>query len=506
MRAFFATLSNLHARIQNILASRWVRWASWLFLAAMVGLFYGANHWIQDEKQRYFWMLMSVLGVFVNNFAHCLRLRRRFVFLLFNITLFVFLLIRPLTDTITDYPWYRFGEEANVFNVLCLLVSQIALRIGSEVGEFLRIQYVTKRMPSPVEPTQKKLAFRKKLQLLSLLLYALAMLFYGLSQGEKLIYMEGRSYEEFYLFQSQLPFYVHTLAAMTDYALCLFLATLPRKGPAFAALCVYVLSDVPTFLLGVRAPIVLDIIFALVYFLLRDALGSARPWVGRLEKAAMAIGAPIGMAVLGLVNYIRDSQQAAFGFLDLIIDFLYKQSVSFNVLARGYNALSFLPGDTARNFTFGPFIDYICHGTIAQKLFGAVSLGSSNSEFIATYGHSFSHSMSFVAHPQYLEGQGWGSSYLLETYADWGYVGIFVFSLLLGLLFAWIVSIAKTNTLTCTIALVALTGLFFIPRGEATGWLLFLCTFQFWLVILACYGGAWVLTLLEQIHKKQKNI
>ena len=118
----------------------------------------------------------------------------------------------------------------------------------------------------------------------------------------------------------------------------------------------------------------------------------------------------------------------------VIADLFYKQGVSFRWLALGYGAIPFLPHNGFTNYTFGSFIDYFCNGSIAQKFFGAVSLGSSNSLLKAQYGNNFSHHLSYILlGDEYLAGHGCGSSYLLEVFADYGYLGIVVFSLILGL-------------------------------------------------------------------------
>ena len=50
------------------------------------------------------------------------------------------------------------------------------------------------------------------------------------------------------------------------------------------------------------------------------------------------------------------------------------------------------------------------------------------------------------------------------------------------------------KVLASTIILVSLTTFFLIPRAEATGWLTFIITAQFWVCIAACYLGAYICT------------
>ena len=77
---------------------------------------------------------------------------------------------------------------------------------------------------------------------------------------------------------------------------------------------------------------------------------------------------------------------------------------------------------------------------------------------------------------------------MLENYVDWGFAGVIIFSLVLGMfLILFSLFLKKNNTLLRTIVLVAILGLFFIPRAEATDWIAFLVYIQFWALIIAVY-------------------
>ena len=99
--------------------------------------------------------------------------------------------------------------------------------------------------------------------------------------------------------------------------------------------------------------------------------------------------------------------------------------------------------------------------------------------------------MSYISKgDKYLAGQGWGSSYLLETYVDYGYIGIILYSFVLALVLVIGIRILKKYCLGGIIILLMLTEVFFAPRAEATGFLNFIVQMQFWAVILMCFLGA----------------
>ncbi len=87
---------------------------------------------------------------------------------------------------------------------------------------------------------------------------------------EKVVYIQDHTYYEYFSdFKSQLPYVVYELSTLTKYSLCFFLACLPKKSRAFPVLALYVLSAVPELIVGERNPIVLNVIFALSYYVIR---------------------------------------------------------------------------------------------------------------------------------------------------------------------------------------------------------------------------------------------
>ncbi len=436
-------------------------------------------------------LLLGVISVFLSNLIEgILNWKKYIVNIFFHITLFTFLLSRPVISMVKGYEWWYLGKEASFFALSAILISLLSIRVGSGfINQYVLAKEKAKPMPTCAPE------FLNSLQLVSLVAYIVCMVAYLVGEAEKLILMQGKEYVEFYTsYKSQLPGPVSALIAFMPYTLCIYLATLPSKRKSFFALAVYVLSAIPSLIVGVRNPIVLNIIFAVVYYLLRDILENSNKWFGKFERFATVLVLPVAIIFLSAYNYLREGMSVEMGVWDRILDFFYKQGVSFDVLCRGYNAIPDLPDVVAKNYTFGSIIDYFKFGSISQLFFGAEPMVRGNNEIYAIYGSSFAHSLSYVVHPNYLNGSGWGSSYLLETYADWGYLGIIIFSIILGILMVLMVTEFKRSTLWRIIILMCLTSLFFIPRAEATAWLSFIFTMRFWAIVIVCYFGAIVLT------------
>lgn len=435
-------------------------------------------------------ILCGVLSLFLSNvFFGFADGKNRVIFLFFHLTIFTFLLSRPTISMLRGDCWWYFDFSAVCFALNALFLTLLFLRFGVMVGdEILKKHRSSQKVSSSLKKPLYEYDFRRSMQVVSFVFFIITMGVYLLLQLEKLQFMQGREYAEIYLsFQSAYPAPVQTLGSMMKYALCIFLATLPSKRMAFLPLALYFLSAVPSLLIGMRNPIVLNAIFIFIYYFFRDVLGDEERWLGTGEKLFLIIAVPLALCFLGAYNYMRDGVASSLGVVGTLIDFFYKQGVSFDVLCIGYSAIPDLPDVIPKVYTLGSFTDYFYYGSVGQFLFHTTPLGGQNSELVAVYGHSFAHSMSYVAHPEYLSGHGWGSSYLLESFADWGYLGVVFVSFLFGLSFQLSMLALRKNILWRTIVFVSLLNLFFVPRAETMGWLLFIVTVQFWLSIIFCY-------------------
>lgn len=454
-------------------------------------------------------ILLGVLSLFLWNVIYGIsKWRKRLLFLTFHLMLFTFLISRPFISFCRGEVWWHWGKEPVYFALNVLWITILALRMGSVLFEaFSR----SGRKSSLREQECGYAVFFetdmiRNLRLVSLIFYLLTSVFFWLVQIERLAFIQTHEYADIYLlYKEQMPGFVYSLADMSNYGLCIYLATFPRKRWAYGPLVLFVIGALPDLIIGIRNTIVLNVLFAFLYFLLRDILERRSYWFGRFEKIAVVILLPLALVFLAVYNYTRDGLAVSMGVWDSIEDLFFKQGVTFDVLCRAFEAFPRLPDVVPKNYTFGGFIDYFTRGTIARYLFGTADLGSQNSEILAIYGNSFSHSMSYVAHPEYLNGHGWGSSYLLELFADWGYSGVVFGSSVLGAFLRWITDGMRRGVFLRIVLLRCLMDLFFIPRAAATGWITFTVTFQFWLAVGFCFLLAGLLTKRYSFPVRKKE-
>ena len=102
----------------------------------------------------------------------------------------------------------------------------------------------------------------------------------------------------------------------------------------------------------------------------------------------------------------------------------------------------------------------------------------------------------------YLDGHGIGSSYILETYLDYGYLGIIVYSFILGCYLMIIPNLLKRIGLLSIFALCSIRYLYFVPRAEALSFVKFLFRINFWVSILVFI----MILIIVSVFNKKKRI
>lgn len=427
-------------------------------------------------------MLTGILVIWLVNVITALAdVRRNIIFLFFNFAFFTFLLSRPVISMIRGDKWWYFNQKNVLFAMTVLVLAVTFLFVGKEIGDKV-VRYRKGKMKKSPEVYNSR-----NIKIISMIVYAVSLAAYFILELEKLVYVSQYSYTAYYSnFVSKAPYIIYVISTFFKYSLCMFLITRPSKQEAFIPLAFYLLSAVPQLLIGIRNPIVLNAIFIFLYYCIRDIMGDKEKWLGKAERTVILLFLPFILAFLGVYNYIREDRavENGMGIFSLIVDLFYKQGVSFDVLCIAYGTIPYLPERTIRNYTFGGFIDYFTHGTIAQLLGGKGLLPGNNLEQ-ALYSNSFAHNMSYIAKGQdYLEGHGFGSSYILETFVDYGYAGVVISSIIFGFLCIYAMRLVQLNKYTFYVTLIGLTSLFFVPRAETTGWLTFLLTAQFWISTL----------------------
>ena len=125
----------------------------------------------------------------------------------------------------------------------------------------------------------------------------------------------------------------------------------------------------------------------------------------------------------------------------------------------------------------------ILREVVSGIIFGAKPFEhTTNSIELAIDSNSYAHNLSYlVLNKEYLKGHGIGSSYIMELYTDYGMLGLFLLSILLGMLFIAMLQVAyRSRTILFALSLLILNNLFFMPRSSFSESFFNLFTMQFW--------------------------
>lgn len=273
-------------------------------------------------------LLIGTILLWINNICYSIeKFKERAYYFFFNLTFFAFLLGRPLIillngNDIEKVTKINYSSMADVrLAVVIMYIALIGMYFGAISGNILKNRFFN-RCKKP--KTYNKSVFLFHLKYVSLLLFAIAIIAAYIRGVEKVLFILNSSYVEYYVsFTSELPYVVYVLSTFVEPSLCLFLITYPPKKAAYKVLVLYMISTTLDLVGGERNPFVLSVIFSLIYFIYRDYIGDKEKWIGKFERWALILVTPIGLVLLGMMNYIRDGVSAGFSnvfeiFLDLL--------------------------------------------------------------------------------------------------------------------------------------------------------------------------------------------
>lgn len=419
--------------------------------------------------------LLTIFCIF-----YCFKnIKYQIIPLLFYISIFVFLLSMPTIDYIRvgDFIWY--DKAVYDFSIKIIIISTLSIFFGSIISEY----YLKNKKYNNKSYILKN---PKSIRITTLTIFFLTYPFYLALNIEKVIYKIKvvDYYTYFATFQSELPKVFEYISLFTVYSMVVYLSTKPKKTYASILLSLYVFSNFVLLLTGTRNPFILSALFSFVYYFIRNQEEKGK-WIGKKEKFILSfLSFPI-ILIMGALNYIRDGESIDnLSLLDLVLDFFYKQGTSFNVIANGYIYSNNLPNSENRSYTFGHTIDYIYHSKLGNFLFNSESISDVGRFDKAINSNSLAHNLSYIVFPEsYINGHGVGDSYVIDNYIDYGFFGVIVFGLLIGIL---LVSLAHNiyvgKVFLSSTSLIILTSIFFMPRGSFSENFTFLFTIPFWLI------------------------
>lgn len=420
-------------------------------------------------------LLVAICSLLVHNLWYSLEsFNERIIFFSFNVTFFTFLVGRLVIKTVTNYEDFynnnKFGLDFNNDQIIWSIFISLFISLL-----FLFIGYSLVRNKDSInmnnfQGVSKGLSI-ESIAIVSKYLYYFTFVFSVLILLDQARFTNEVGYTELYAsYSSSLPYIFVKFSEMCPAALFMFLATLPAKKKALIPLMLYLLLGTLSLVVGNRNDFVLNILIVIIYFCLRNLTDKNEKWFGKKEIIVCMSAFPLLILILNAVSYIRlDSTMTSNSFIDIISDFFYKQGVSVNLIGYAQTLAHQLPDGTI--YSFGRLTDFFRNNYITQILFDVPKYTSQTVES-ALYGNSFADSVSYILSPKrYINGWGYGSSYVAELFKDFSYIGVALGNLIFGIILAYMSKLFKTNIFGAWICLSMTRLLLYAPRDTATSFI-----------------------------------
>lgn len=456
-----------------------------LYISILIFLF---SYRIDNFNLSIYSTFLSIISLYLMNKKEDILIR------LFFIVYIVFLLNMPLLDTISGNQWWISEYDVNKLKISLnlLFISPLLIQIGYSyrVNKQLSMESdIFDTMKYKIEKNFLLSLTKKKTIFLIFLAYGVTYIASLYVEIDKLIFMKEKLYEEFYKsYQINYPSYISIIANFNIYYTLLLLAIRPKKKISIIILILHIIKTIPMLMIGKRSPFMIALLFAFIYFLLRDLKEDEQEiWFGKSEKILCLISFPILLSLMTMINYSRSGFEThGIKIFPYIRDFFYRQGISFKVITIGIeNQEKIAAFSPHKNFLFGEIIDLLKYGRLSRIFFNSPELPLGNSVYVATQSSAYAHSLAFISHPGYLKGEGYGSSYILEAFQTYGYLGVLLVNVFLGRLFKWIKSPFTHSIPVTLICLLIIEKLYFIPRASFSSLFLFMFNPNFILFIVS---------------------
>lgn len=444
------------------------KFISMLLLAVSAILFLDVRLGFSDELRQ---LPVSItLLLLANIILTSLDFRQNIVYLILQLTFFLFLMGGPLLLVLDGEHYYPGKSEQTILtSMTCYWIAAFTIWLY----QFLFAPKV--KAVSDVQPDAKQDVQTFKIRVISKYGFYIAAAANALISLDTIVYRQTHSLQSYYAeYTPSLPTLVQKMSDCYLIAFMLFLATKPGKREFVLPGAVFVVISLLTLLYGVRNIALLNLLFLLVYFVLRNT--EEEKWLTKWHIGLVAVCAPVAIILLQAFDTFRRDTAFSFSQMEellsfsLIREFFVDQSISSEILPNAIK-YSFLLGGQPVPYTFGTLYAYLRQNMIVRFFTGEAAFAA-NSVEAALNGASLGSRLAYHLYRQsYLAGTGMGGSYIAELYTDFSYIGVFAGTLLL----CWFISkftksFFSKSPYVCALGLLAIRWVTYIPRDSFFTW------------------------------------
>lgn len=433
-------------------------------------------------------LTISLFCIYIFDFTAAWRKRNeRGVVLLYLVSFFTFLLGKMLVLTLSGGTWWSvFEYKASIIVVLSIYLALLCLPIGVRISEKYRIGFGKNRHKENNDYNTGSIRTNNSrvmsIRRITYRLFWITIAATGYNVLHRVFFVLRNSYVEAYLSYGGVNIIISRLADVNKIAFFLYLATMPEKEQAKQPILIWLILNGISILSGGRSTIVITFLVLIYYLIYRNNnLGTDEsPWLTKRMKRVLIIGAPIAVVFLSAWNYLRNGTKIEMGYFDLILNFLENQGGSYKHIAYAYTYSDRFP---QRWYTFGPVINFLRGNIFVSRIIG-FRMPSQNTVAMATTGYSFGQAVSYIHEPwNYLAGFGMGSCYLAELYFDFGFIGIALFNIILGMVFSRMSRVYNSNVYGIFFMLLILDSILNLPRNACLAWFTSLTSITLWITL-----------------------
>lgn len=406
----------------------------------------------------------AALIIYILGFIYLMEDMNQNVFIIaFLISFFAFLLGSETISLLGIMEnKYVFSQEINNHTYLTILISLLFLFLSYIITNmYLRKRYHNRKREGFLP---KRLTAVRKV---SLTVFYLLLVFKIIVNISEVVFARTYGYSSFYTdYHFQGPSFFIKLATMCTTSFFIYLGTLPTKKECRVPVILYVFANLITIISGRRNDLITTLLLIFVYYSVRNILYSYNEvWVSKRSILILVLISPVLLSILYSISSLRSGSEntATVSYFSGIIDFFYQQGFSINIIKWEKLLENSIPD---RLYSLGQLYEFFTTKNFISRLLFDFKGYSGQTVERALEGHRLSYLLSYLVYPwSYAHGYGVGSSYIAETYHDFGYVGVAVANSIYGYLFARFNYIRYKGPVLMAISFLMMQELLLAPRS-----------------------------------------
>ena len=413
------------------------------------------------------------------------RIERDFLKFAFGLTFFTFLMGREFLE---QYSLHRiekdFPEEINDHLAICLLIALISFwipftffnrrkEISSEnmsESESLTEPESMSEQVSMSESETYSMAVRKYAKLVFLLSMPFAFIVTIVKSAVVMVVGYINSYLVIPMLMESFPilYVFDKIGIMMSASFCIFSTAQPSKTEFYKLGKWFLLYSFLTVLEGARGTFLINILVFGAILAYMQCVEPNETWFPKRKCVRWAlIGVPLIMIASVAISVARlGNDWKDLDVTEAMTDFVYQQGVTGLSTKRAYEYQSSIPEPVSGFYT----LEFLHSGLPARLLGNKVYSG--NTEEHALEGNSMKMALAYTTMGDgFLEGGGTGSSYIIETFYDFGYIGIAFGSICYAFLLSLVHRTSRENVFGRALSFIIIEDILWSTRAGFTDFL-----------------------------------